>query len=187
MTIGQERLGAVLAQNWWKLLLRGLLAIAFGVLTFLQPGITLAALVLVFGAYALMDGVIAIWTALAGRDRIEHWVVLMVGGICGVGFGVLTFAAPGVTAFTLQVYIALWAVATGVLAIVAGVRLRREITGEWLLILTGLAAVAFGVLLVARPIAGALSVLSIIATFAVCYGALLMMLAFRVKGLAGTP
>lgn len=139
---------------------------------------------LTFGVFALADGFLAIWTAIEGRDRIEHWVLLLVGGLCGVGVGVLTFMAPGITELVLQFYIALWAISTGVIGIVAGVQLRKEITGEWMLMLSGLAAVAFGVLLIARPILGALSVLSIVATFAILYGILLSMLAFKVKGLA---
>lgn len=184
MGMAQERLATVLSNNWWKLLLRGLVAIGFGVLTFMRPGITLAALVLTFGVYTLLDGVLAIWTAIAGRDHIEHWVVLVLGGLCSVGIGVLTFVAPGITEIALQFYIAFWAILVGMIGIIAGVRLRKEIAGEWALILSGLVAVAFGVFIIARPIMGALSILSILATFAIVYGILLSMLAFRVKGLA---
>jgi uncharacterized membrane protein HdeD (DUF308 family) len=186
MGIVQDKLSSVLSDNWWKLLLRGLIAIAFGVLTFMQPGISLASLVLVFGAYTLVDGVLAIWTAIAGRNQIEHWVVLLLGGLCGVGIGILTFMVPGITAIVLEIYIAFWAMVVGVLGIVAGVRLRKEISGEWALILSGILAVAFGVFIIARPIAGALSILSILATFAILYGLLLSMVAFKVRGLGKT-
>jgi uncharacterized membrane protein HdeD (DUF308 family) len=185
MGIVQDGLATVLSRNWWKLLLRGLVAIGFGVLTFSNPGISLAALVLTFGVYALIDGILAIWTAIAGRDRIEHWVVLLLGGLSSFGIGVITFMAPGITAIALLFYIALWAILVGVIGIIAGVRLRKEITGEWALILSGLVAVAFGVFLIARPGVGALSILSILATFAILYGILLSMVAFKVKGLAG--
>jgi uncharacterized membrane protein HdeD (DUF308 family) len=185
MGIVQDGLSGVLSKNWWKLLLRGLVAIGFGVLTFMRPGITLAALVFTFGIYALIDGVLAIWTAIAGRNVIEHWVVLLLGGLCGVGIAVLTFMVPGITALALLFYIAFWAILMGVIGIIAGVRLRKEITGEWVLILSGLVAVAFGVFLIARPGDGALSILSILATFAIVYGILLSVLAFKVKGLAG--
>jgi uncharacterized membrane protein HdeD (DUF308 family) len=185
MGIVQDRLSSVLADNWWKLLLRGLIAIAFGVLTFMRPGISLASLVLVFGAYALVDGVLAIWTAIAGRDKIEHWVTLLLGGLGGVGIGLLTFMAPGITEIVLQFYIAFWAILVGSMGIITGARLRKEITGEWALILSGLVSVAFGVFIIARPIAGALSILSILATFAILYGILLSMVAFKVKSLAG--
>jgi uncharacterized membrane protein HdeD (DUF308 family) len=185
MGIVQDRLASVLADNWWKLLLRGVIAIAFGVLTFMQPGISLSALVLVFGAYALVDGVLAIWTAIAGRGQIEHWVVLLLGGLGGVGIGVLTFMVPGITAIVLEFYIAFWAILVGMLGIVTGVRLRKEISGEWALILSGILAVVFGAYIISQPINGALSILSILATFAILYGILLSMVAFKVKSLAG--
>jgi len=186
MGIVQDKLSQVLSDNWWKLLLRGLVAIAFGILVFMQPGMSLEALVLLFGAYALIDGVMAIWTAISGRNVIEHWVVLLLGGLCGVGIGVLTFMVPGITALVLEFYIAFWAILIGVLGIVAGVRLRKEITGEWALILSGILGVAFGGYIISQPINGALSILAILATFAILYGILISMVAFKVKGLAKT-
>jgi len=178
----EKRLASILNRSWWLLLLRGLAAIAFGVLTWIQPGISLAALVLLFGAYSMADGILGCWTAIAGRHDHEHWWVLLLNGLLGIGIGVLTFLAPGLTALALLFYIAIWAVATGVLEIVAGVRLRREITGEWWLVLAGIASVVFGVLLVARPGAGALSVLWLIASYATLFGVLLVVLAFKVRG-----
>lgn len=186
MGMVQDRLASVLSDNWWKLLLRGLVAIGVGLLMFMQPGISLASLVLVFGAYALADGVLAIWTAIAGRNRIEHWVVLLIGGLCGVGIGILTFMVPGITALMLEFYIAFWAILVGVTGIIAGVRLRKEITGEWALILSGLLGVAFGVYLIARPMGGALAILAILGTYAILYGILLSMLAFKVRSIAKT-
>ena len=184
MNLVGTRLAAILARNWWVLLLRGLVAIAFGVLTWMQPGITLAALVLVFGAYAIADGILAVWAAFAGRKEDDHWWVLLIGGLVGIGVGLLTFMAPGITALALLFYIAIWAVGTGVLQIVAAIRLRKEIQGEWMLILGGLASVLFGTLLVYQPGAGALAVLTLIAAYAVVFGVLLVMLSFRVKGMA---
>ena len=177
----KDRLAAILSRNWWVLLLRGIVAIVFGVLTWLQPGISLAALVLLFGAYSMADGILGAWTAVAGRKEHEHWWVLLLEGLVGIGVGVLTLFAPGVTALALLFYIAIWAVTTGVLEIVAAIRLRKEIEGEWLLVLGGLASVAFGVLLMARPGAGALAVLWIIAAYAVVFGAILVVLAFKAR------
>jgi uncharacterized membrane protein HdeD (DUF308 family) len=182
MDLIKDRLAAILSRNWWVLLLRGIVAIAFGVLTWMQPGISLAALVLLFGAYSLADGVLGAWAAVAGRKEHEHWWVLLLEGLVGIGVGILTLFAPGITALALLFYIAIWAIATGVLEIVAAIRLRKEIEGEWLLILGGLASVAFGVLLVARPGAGALAVLWIIAAYAVVFGAILVVLAFKARG-----
>jgi len=180
-----EKLAHVLARGWWLLLLRGIVAILFGVLTFLQPGISLAALVLLFGAFALADGVLGAWTAISGRKEHEHWWLLLLGGLVGVGVGLLTLFAPGVTALALLFYIAIWAVATGVLEIAQAIRLRKEIEGEWMLIVAGLASVAFGVLLMARPGAGALAVLWLIGGYAVAFGIIMVLLSFKVKGLAG--
>jgi uncharacterized membrane protein HdeD (DUF308 family) len=177
-------LATILQRTWWVVLVRGLAAIAFGILTWMQPGISLATLVLFFGAYSLVDGVFGAWAAIAGRKEHESWWVLLLQGLLGVAVGVMTFVAPGVTAIALLFYIAIWAIATGVLEIVAAVRLRKEIEGEWLLGLGGLASVAFGVLLMAQPGAGALTLLWLIAAYAVVFGVLLVVLAFKARGFA---
>lgn len=169
-----------LARYWWVLVFRGLLAIAFGVLAFLWPGLTLASLVLVFGAYALVDGVSAIVSALRGRGE-EPWWLLVLEGAVGIGIGVLTLLAPGITALALLFYIAIWAIATGVLEIAAALALRKEIEGEWLLVLGGLVSVAFGVLLMARPGAGALAVLWLIGAYAIAFGVLFLFLGLKLR------
>jgi uncharacterized membrane protein HdeD (DUF308 family) len=187
MSIVEKRLATILSRNWWVLLVRGLIAITFGVLTWMRPGISLAALVLVFGAYALTDGVLAIWAAFAGRKEHEHWVVMLLGGFIGVGVGLLSFMSPGITALAVLFYIAVWAIAKGVLEIAVAIRLRKEIDNEWWLILGGAASVVFGLLLMSRPGEGALAVLWLIGTYAVIFGVLLVLLSFRVKGLANRP
>ncbi len=179
------RFSSILRRGWWLLLLRGIVAILFGVIVWIEPAISLAALVLLFGAYCLVDGVFAVWTAIAGAKEHEHWWLLLLGGLVGIGVGILTFIAPGITALALLFYIAIWAIATGVLEIVAAIRLRKEIDNEWLLLLAGLVSVAFGVLLAARPGAGALGVLWVIGFYAIVFGALLLILAFRVRKVAG--
>ena len=181
MNLVEKQLSTILSRNWWVLLLRGVVAIAFGVLIWLQPGVSLAALVLLFGAYSMADGILGVWTAIAGRKGHEDWWVLLLGGLLGMGVGVLTFLAPGITAFALLFYIAAWAIATGVLQVVVAIRLRREMKGEWLLILGGLASVGFGVVLMAQPGAGALAVLWLIAGYAVLFGVLLVFLAFKAR------
>ncbi len=179
----EKRLTVIFSRNWWVLLLRGILTILFGVLIWLQPGISLAALVLLFGAFVLVDGVLGVWMAVAGRKEHDDWWVLLLWGLAGIGVGVLTLLAPEVTALALLFYIAVWAIVSGVLEIVAAIRLRKEISGEWLLILGGLASVVFGVLLIAQPLAGVLALLFLIAAYAVVFGAILVVLSFRVKGL----
>jgi uncharacterized membrane protein HdeD (DUF308 family) len=172
-----------LARYWWVVVLRGVLAIAFGILAFVWPGITLASLVLVFGAYALVDGIFAIVSAIRGGGQEPWWLLVLEGGV-GIGIGILTLFAPGITALGLLFYIAIWAIATGVLEIAAALALRHEIEGEWLLVLSGLASVAFGALLIARPGAGALAVLWLIAAYAIAFGVLLVLLGFKVRGRA---
>ncbi len=181
----EKKISNIFLRKWWVLLLRGLVAIAFGALIWFQPGISLIMLVLLFGAYAMVDGILGVWTAIAGRKGHEHWVVLLIWGLLGVGIGVLTFVVPGLTALALLFYIAIWAVATGVLEIVAAIYLRKEIKGEWWLILAGLASVVFGVLLIVQPAAGALAVLWLIGTYAIIFGILLVMLAFKVRTFGG--
>jgi len=182
MNVLERHLATILARDWWMLLLRGLIAIAFGLLLWVQPAISLAALVLFFGGYVLADGILGVWSAIAGRKDHEDWWVLLLWGLTGIGVGILTFMAPGVTALALLFYIAVWAIATGVLQIAAAIRLRKMIRGEWWLILGGLASVIFGVLLMARPGAGALAVLWLIAAYAVVFGVFLVLLAFKVRG-----
>ncbi len=174
----------LLRRYWWVLLLRGIVAILFGVLAFAWPGITLASLVLLFGAYALVDGVFALIGAIRGGGR-EPWWLLVLEGLVGIGVGVLTIFAPGVTALALLFYIAIWAIATGVLEIAGAVALRKEIEGEWLMVLSGLASVVFGALLVARPGAGALAVLWLIGAYAIAFGVLLVLLSFKARKLGG--
>jgi uncharacterized membrane protein HdeD (DUF308 family) len=179
-----ENLAETLSRSWWVLLLRGIVAILFGVLTFMQPGISLATLVLLFGAFAFADGVLGSWTAISHRKDTEHWWVLLLEGLLGIGVGALTVFNPAVTALVLLFYIAIWAIATGVLEIVIAIRLRQEIEGEWTLVLAGLASVAFGVLMMASPGPGALAVLWLIGSYAIAFGLLIVLLAFKVRGVA---
>lgn len=183
MNIAENTLASILSRTWWMLLVRGLVAVAFAVLTWLQPGISLAALVLLFGAYAMADGLLGVWAAIAGRQVNENWWVLLLWGLLGLGVGILTFAAPNVTALVLLFYIAVWAIGTGALEILAAVRLRKEIQGEWLLVVAGLASIAFGVLLLARPREGALTVLALIAAYAAVFGVALVLLSFKVRSI----
>jgi uncharacterized membrane protein HdeD (DUF308 family) len=187
MSVGPElslHLAETLARNWWVLLVRGVVAIAFGILTFAWPGISLASLVLAFGAFCLADGLMAGWTAMSSGRQVENRWLLLIGGLLGVGVGLITLFEPAVTAVVLLFYIAVWAIATGVVQLITAVRLRAEIENEWTLALAGLASLAFGALLLARPGAGALGVLWLIAGYAVLLGALLVVLALEVRAAA---
>jgi uncharacterized membrane protein HdeD (DUF308 family) len=171
----------ILSRNWGWVVLRGVAAILFGVLAAFQPGITLAALVLLFGAYALVDGVgMVAWVIANHRDE-PHWVSLIVGGLLGIAAGVLTFFWPAMTTVALLFVIATWAMVTGIAAIVAAIQLRKEIVGEWRLVLSGLLSVAFGVIMLAAPAVGALAMVLWIGGYAVVSGVLLIALGMRLR------
>lgn len=169
-----------LARNWWLILLRGVFAIVFGVLAFLWPGITLVTLVLFYGAFAFVDGVLAIVAAVRGGAPAPRWWLALVG-VFGIAAGVLTVLWPQITALVLLLFIAAWAIATGVLQIWGAIKLRHEIEGEWLLIASGVLSVAFGVLVAMWPGAGALAMVLVIGAFAVMYGILLISFALTLR------
>lgn len=183
----------LLANSWWSLALRGLLAIIVGVLTFVWPGITLFALVMLFGAYALVDGVLNIAGAWRAAERHERWMPLLLEGFIGIAAGIVTAFWPAITALSLVFVIAAWALVTGGLEIVAAVRLRKYITGEWLLALAGIASILFGGLLAIFPVAGALAIALWVGVYMFVFGIILLLLGFRLRGLAreygytGTP
>jgi len=174
-----------LARFWWAVVLRGVLAAAFGVVALIWPDITLRVLVLLFGFYALVDGLLALAAALIGgrlaRSR-RGWLILE--GVTGIAAGVFTFLWPGITALVLLYLIAVWAVATGLLEVVAAVALRRELHGEWLLALGGIVSIAFGVYLAVRPAEGAIAVVWLIGLYATVFGVALVTLGIRLRQLA---
>jgi uncharacterized membrane protein HdeD (DUF308 family) len=171
----------VSSRHWWAFAVRGLAAILFGILAFAWPGITLAVLVLLWGAYALVDGVLALISAF--RTRHDHRWGLLLEGIVGIGAGLVTFVYPGLTALVLLYIIAAWALITGVLELVTAFRLRRAIRDEWWLVLGGIASIVFGVVLLAAPGAGALALIWLIAAYAIVFGVLLLALALRLHGM----
>jgi uncharacterized membrane protein HdeD (DUF308 family) len=167
-----------LAGHWSSLALRGVCALVFGILSFIWPGLSLATLVLIWGVYALIDGTLA----LVAGFRTKIWSLAFIG-LIGVLAGVGAFVYPGMTALVLLYFIAVWAIITGVFAIYIAIHLRKELTGEWMLALAGVLSAVFGVMLIARPGAGALAVVFLIAGYAVAFGVLLLSLAFKLKGL----
>jgi uncharacterized membrane protein HdeD (DUF308 family) len=171
-----------LAENWWLLLLRGLAAIGFGVLAFIWPDLTLLTLTYMWGFYAIADGVLALWAAIAGKggEIAPRWWLAVVGG-AGIFAGALTFVWPGMTALILLMFIASWAIVVGALQIWGAIRLRKEIENEWLLGLSGLLSIAFGVVMFAQPGAGALAVVWLIGWFALLAGCVYIALAFQLK------
>ena len=186
----------VLAGNWWTFVLRGVLAVLFGILTFVWPGLALLSLVFLFGFYAITDGVLSIIAAFrhrrgdvataaalapAAADANTPWWAMLIIGILGILAGLGALFMPGISALALLFVICAWAVATGVMSIVAAVRLRKVIEGEWLLALSGVLSIAFGVLAAIFPGAGALAIVLWIGAYAIVYGIMLTVLGFRLR------
>jgi uncharacterized membrane protein HdeD (DUF308 family) len=172
-----------LARNWWAIVLRGIFAVLFGLGTFLWPGITLAVLVLLYGGYLFVDGILAILWALARRREGSFSWEVFLAGLASLAAGVVTLLWPGVTALALLYLIAVWAIVRGIFEILAAFHLRRELRNEWLLALNGALSILLGVVLVAAPVAGALAALWLIGSFAIVVGILMIALGFRLKGM----
>jgi uncharacterized membrane protein HdeD (DUF308 family) len=170
-----------LSRVWWLFLLRGLAAVIFGILAFVSPDITVVSLVLLFGIYALADGVLGIIAAVGERDTNRRWWVALLEGLISLAAGVIAFIYPSLTAVALLYLIAAWALLTGVLEIIAAIRLRKEIINEWALGFSGLLSVIFGVLLFVSPGTGILALIWVLAAYAILFGILMVVLAFRIK------
>src|ERR1022692_4435784 len=172
----QTEMSEYLGRNWGWIVLRGATAVLFGFLALARPGITLAALVFMWGAYAIVDGILAMVSAWQIRDQNHGrplWSLFVVGAL-GIAAGVVTYRSPGLTALVLLMVIASWAIGVGVLQVVAAIRLRKEIEGEWALGLSGLLSIGFGILAALHPGAGALAVLWMIGGYAIAFGVLLI-------------
>jgi uncharacterized membrane protein HdeD (DUF308 family) len=174
---------AMLARNWWVLALRGVFAIIFGVLALIWPALTLLVLITLFGAYTLVDGIFAVIAGIASYGHNERWWAVLLEGIAGIILGVLTFLWPGTTALVLVYFIAAWALITGIFEIVAAIRLRKAIEGEWMMILSGIVSIFLGLFLVVAPGPGALGLTWVIGAYAIVWGILLLILAFRLRNL----
>lgn len=171
-----------LAKNWWAVVLRGVAAIIFGILALAMPGITLAALVLLFGAYAVVDGIFNIVAAVSGRTGASRWWALLLSGVVSIAAGLVAFFMPGLTVFALVVLVGAWAIVHGMLDIVAAIRLREEIDDEWWLGLSGAISIVFGVLLLLVPAAGALAMVLWLGAYALVGGVVLLVLGVRLRG-----
>ena len=176
----------LIVRSWKALALRGVAGVLFGVLAFMWPAITLVALVLVFGGYALVDGLLALAAATRQEAR-EHAWTLAVEGLLGVGVGLAAFLATGMTALFLANLIAFWAIFTGVLELILAVRLRRVIPGELLLAFSGAVSILLGFVILTRPVASAFVIVVLLGSYAFCFGAAMLILALRLRKLAHVP
>jgi uncharacterized membrane protein HdeD (DUF308 family) len=163
------------------LALRGLIAIIFGVLAFALPGMTLLTLVILFGAYAIVNGIVALIHAFSAPKGYPRFGALIFTGLISLAAGVLAFIWPGITALSLVLLIAAWAIVNGISEIATAVRLRRVIAHEWLLALAGVLSVLLGIVMLLQPGVGALALVWWIGAFAIAFGVLLVALALRVR------
>lgn len=173
----------IMAASWWLLLLRGLAGIVFGILALLWPGLTVMALLIVFGVYAILDGILALITGFRRRSMDERWWAWALDGILSIAIGLMALFWPAATALAFVIWIAAWAIVAGGFRIYAAIRLRREIEGEWALALSGVLLVIWGVLIVLVPAAGLLSLAWLIGIFALLIGVTMLVLAFRLRRL----
>jgi uncharacterized membrane protein HdeD (DUF308 family) len=171
-------------RHWWAMALRGVVAILFGLIALFWTRMTLEFLVIGFGAFALLSGILAVVVALGDRGAHERWGVLLAEGLAGIGIGAITFFWPAITALALLFVIVVWALVNGILEIAVAVWMHRAVGNEWLLLLGGIASVLFGILLALLPAAGLLALTWLIGLFAIVFGVLLLVLAFQWHGLS---
>lgn len=175
----EDKFVDTLTSRWWSPVVRGVAAILFGILAIARPGVSLAVLVMLWAAYAILDGGFNIALAFVRGRQGARWGWFLFEGLVSIGAGVLTFAWPQITAVVLLVVIAVWAIMTGVAEIAAAISLRGATGGEGMLGLAGVASIFLGVLLFARPAAGALAFMMTIGLYAIFFGVLLVALGLR--------
>jgi uncharacterized membrane protein HdeD (DUF308 family) len=172
----------LLSTNWWSLVIRGVLAVIVGLIAFALPGVTIGALVILFGAYAFVDGVLSITGAVSASKAHERWGALLLEGIAGIVIAGVTVFWPAITALALVWLIGAWSLVTGLLEIATAIQLRRYIRGEWILALSGVVSVVFGIVVLAIPLAGAVAIAFCIGAYSLFFGVLMIALGFRLRG-----
>lgn len=177
----------VLARNWWALLIRGIAAVIFGILAFLWPGATIVAIGILFGAYALVDGVFAIISAVRAAETHQTWWPFVIEGIIGIVIAAITFYDIRITLLALYFTIAAWAFLTGIFELIAAVQLRKTVSNEVWLIIGGIASILFGVLMIWFPLAGVLAIIWLIAAYAIVFGIIMIALSLRLRAHAHPP
>jgi uncharacterized membrane protein HdeD (DUF308 family) len=173
-------MSAALAENWWAIAIRGVLAILFGAVALIFPGATILSLVIVFSAYLVVDGIFAIVSAVRAARQHERWWTLALAGVVNIVGGALVYLWPGLTVLAFVLLTAAWSIVTGTLILAAAFRLNLQHGRLWL-VLGGAANLAFGILLILAPLAGAVVLTWWLGAWALVFGALLLALAFRLR------
>lgn len=171
----------VLSRNWWAWVLRGILAIVFGILTFIVPEATLWTLTLLFAAYAVVEGIVNAIAAVRAPQGMRRWWVLLLEGVASVAAGFVAFLYPGITILVFVTLIGVWAIITGAFEIAAAIRLRKQIKGEWLLVLSGVLSIVFGAIFLFLPTIGALTLAFYVGAYAIIFGIFLVALGFKLR------
>ncbi|GAA4560908.1 HdeD family acid-resistance protein [Pseudonocardia xishanensis] len=177
-------LGALLKTAWWLVLIRAVLLVIFGVVALASPGIALLALVVVFGVYAIMDGITAVYLGIKSRGTERSWGWIVAQGVISVLAGIVALVWPGVTALSLLFVIAFWAIVLGIAGVAEGIRSRRTDDRWGWTVAKGVLDVIFGIVLLVWPASGILALLWVVGIFAVVGGIMLAVLAFRIRALA---
>jgi len=172
-----------LFRDWWHFAVRGVLTIVFGIVALIWPNVTSLALVLLFGAFVLTDGILTVATGVAARKYFERWWALLLEGLTGIVIAAITFIWPNITGLALMYFIAGWAILTGIFEIAAAIEFRNLIPGEWTTVLMGMLSIIFGILLFVSPSAGALGIVWAIGFYAIFFGIMEIVFAFRLRGL----
>lgn len=175
----------MLTRNWWLYALRGLAAIIFGAVALIWPQEMQLVIVYTFAAFALVDGIVALFAGIALNPFFDRWWVVLLEGFAGIVFACLAFFWPGITASALLYVIAAWAIVTGIFEILTAIEFRRVLTGVWVMVIAGLLSIVFGVLLFVFPNAGMVSLVWLIGIYAIVFGVSLLVDAFRLRSLRG--
>jgi len=170
-----------LKEYWWVLLVRGLLAVAFGLVAVAWPDLTLFWVIMLFGVYVIGDGLAEIWSGFQNRSRHDRWWVEILIGLAGIVAGILIISLPGVTAVVAMYFIAAWMVVMGVLQVIYAIRLRETISNEWLIVLAGVLSVLLGLYFFAFPGDGAVSLVWLVGVYAILFGVILAIFSFRAR------
>lgn len=185
-TLAKQWVG-MLSRNWHMLFFRGIASIVFGIMLWILPvQESIETLVLVFAIYAFVDGALQVWAAVTERKQRENWIILLLWGSVSIIASIVIISAPGLTTLVLLFYIGIWAVVKGIVEIFTAIHLRKEITGEWFLILSGILSILFGGFLLENPIAVAGVIIWVMATYAFIFGVLFIALSVKLKSLKQT-
>jgi uncharacterized membrane protein HdeD (DUF308 family) len=173
-----------LNRMWGALAIRGLVALIFGILCFVWPGMTIRVLIFIFGFFALADGIFSLLGFFRAVKEGGGWGSLLFEAIVGIAVGLIVIFYPGLSAIALVYWIAAWAIVTGTFEIIVAIRIRKEVKGEWVMVVSGIVSILFGLILFSRPGVGALAVVWIIGVYAIVFGVLMLALAVRAKKVA---